>query len=209
MSNGKVQVLRRGNPRIRKFCSKCGGASPVMLTDGTSAANQNAGATGGAKPSNRQKQPAAQPIAAEQMQQEDYYAEPPATNDNVKPQKKSIDSEWFNRRFIALFVIGGLLAFGLSELAMIYISTDVSNGFGITLAVFALIFAISTVVLSVVKFFVTTPKSEKGRTNGEIICFAVGIIIFVYVLLSSIAAFAAKSAVSEMVDFFDSISKYM
>ena len=96
-----------------------------------------------------------------------------------------------------LFVIVGVAAYALSQLAAVYIS--ISTGFGIVLGVFAILFAAATLAVAIVRYVAAmheTAELRKKYGMRDNICLAVGIIVFVFVLLTSIALFVMGDMLS-------------
>lgn len=120
--------------------------------------------------------------------------EQPAEND-VKPaeaspvasanQTKPID--WLKTNFIPLYVILGVVSIVLLQFStMIAFS---ALGFGVTLGVFAILCAIAFCAVGVVNFV----SDGNKHTARDIICLALGIIGFIYVLVTAIVVLKAAS----------------
>ncbi len=182
-------------PEYAKFCPKCGMANPVEAV-------QQASDEPTVKPVVPQSE-ATPPV--QQPAREPQYSDnsvPPQQQPVIQQQAsqqppKPLDFTWFNSHFMLLFVIVGVVAYALSQLAAVYIS--ISTGFGIVLGVFAILFAAATLAVAIVRYVAAmheTAELRKKYAMRDNICLAVGIIVFVFVLLTSIALFVMGDMLS-------------
>ena len=166
-------------PDFAKFCPKCGTADPVQVQEVQ-------------EPPKAEEQPVTvkeeQPTVAQPAQQAQPAAQPaqqkPAANSD--PDVKG----WFARNFTIIYVLTGILSYALIELAGGYMA--VSEGFCITLGVFAILVALAFALIGIVNFITSlsaSPEQRANNRNKSIIMFTIGIVVFVYVLLMGIAIF--------------------
>lgn len=114
------------------------------------------------------------------------------TNEHAPTAKKTDIATAFNKIFWVLFVSLGVTAYLLMEVAGMFILT--SRGFSIVLAVFAILTAAGFCAVGIVNKVLSLSADEQQKAKHAVrnnICFAVGIILFVAVLLGCIALFAA------------------
>ncbi|MBD5131673.1 MAG: zinc ribbon domain-containing protein [Clostridiales bacterium] len=117
-----------------------------------------------------------------------------------KAEKKPLDFGWFNKSFMVLFVIFGACAFTFMQLCGVY-TPLVSFGFGITLGVFALLFALAFLAWGIIRFMLSLGESIEQRKltrTRDIICLAISIIGFLFVLLMCIAIFILGDGMNDL-----------
>lgn len=160
-------------PPYAKFCTKCGISQPIDLSQEQATATQSA--------------------ELPQQSVQDAASTP--------QPKKPADFTWFNKNFIILFVIAGVSAYALTELGAAYMGLSV--GFGITLCVFALIFASAFLAIGILRFVAAYRESGEVRAKTrtrDVICFALSIIGFLFVFLSCIALFCVAGDYIDAMD---------
>lgn len=114
-------------------------------------------------------------------------AQPAQTEQPASKQKQASGLAGILKHFWVLFATTGLLAYLLIDLAGMYL--NVSVGFSVTLAVFALLCGIAFCTLCVLNKLCAGEEDKKKYATRNNVCFAVGIILSVVVLLGSIAIF--------------------
>ena len=182
-------------PEYAKFCPKCGMANPVEAVQPAS----DEPTVKPVVPQSEATPPVQQPVPAPQYSDNSV---PPQQQPVIQQQAsqqppKPLDFTWFNSHFMLLFVIVGVAAYALSQLAAVYIS--ISTGFGIVLGVFAILLAAATLAVAIVRYVAAmreTAELRKKYAMRDNICLAVGIIVFVFVLLTSIALFVMGDMLS-------------
>ncbi|MDE7464003.1 MAG: zinc-ribbon domain-containing protein [Clostridiales bacterium] len=128
------------------------------------------------------------PIVKHEQPATEQAAEQPAQQSAPAPQQKKSSGgigEFINKYFWVLFVSTGLVAYLLIDVAGYYLSDRV-YGFAVTLCVFALISAICFCVIGILnKVFSSSASAEDKKKHAvrDNVCLAVGIIMFVVVLL--------------------------
>ncbi|MCM1367318.1 MAG: zinc ribbon domain-containing protein [Roseburia sp.] len=146
------------------------------------------------------------PVSGGQSSAENVSAPSVVEEKPPKEPKKPVDFTKFNKIFWMLFVVSGVCAYLLSEAAVAY--TSVSTGFTITLGVLAIIAAICFCATGIVRFISFLKESEENRAKYRLcnsLCLAIGIIVFVFVLLVCIAVFISASDYADMSDAFSSL----
>lgn len=108
---------------------------------------------------------------------------------------------WIKDNFMPLYVILGVVSIVLLQFSTM---TSLSVfGFAVTLGVFAILCALAFFAVGAIKFFTAnTEVNNNKHSTGNIICFALGIIAFVYVLVTSIVVLIAASDILESVNAF-------
>ena len=176
-------------PEYAVFCSKCGVKYPVS----------------------------ADPV--EDVYESDTPVAPVQTPEQPLPQQSSTPTEkqpkstpnvagWFKNNAMVLYVILGVVAVALIQLSGNVVT--LSTGFSITLAVFAIMCSLAFLLTAIVKFVVCAHLTDdKKHSAGDIICLALGIIVFVYVLISAIAAIDAANMLNDLEEQFTEIFKML
>lgn len=204
-------------PDIAKFCPKCGMATSSAQARQPEQVVETVQPP--APPIQPLQQPAQQPVQPVQnvqpqqppvqqpVQQPVQYAQPtqqPVQNvqsQQPKPPKKPVDFTWFNNRFILLFVIGGAIAFVLNELSAAYLA--VSTAFAVVLAVLAILVAGGFLAVAIVRIIASFKESKEERKKHSLrdnICIALGIIVFIFVLMSAVVVFYTVSEINSAND---------
>lgn len=157
------------------------------------------------------QQPVQQPVQyAQPTQQPMQYTQPTPPPQQPKPPKKPVDFTWFNNHFILLFVIGGAIAFVLNELSAAYLA--VSTAFAVVLAVFAILFACGFLAVAIVRIIASLKESKEERKKHSLrdnICIALGIIVFVFVLMSAVVVFYTVSEINAANDALSNIGSIL
>ena len=176
-------------PEYAVFCSKCGVKYPVSaapedeITETSQVQN-----TQPVQPTAPQTTPPPQTAAVQ--------------TENNKPSVNV--SGWFKNNAMSLYVILGIVTIALIQLSSTVIS--LSPGLSITFAVFAIICSVFFCVIGVVKYVVCAhPTDGKKHSTGDVICLALGIIAFVYVLISAIAVIDAANELRKAMDMLGSL----
>lgn len=182
-------------PDIAKFCPKCGIQDPI-----SSAVQRDEDPTVTEVPSPHvgAKDTSADTPNHEAQKQTAPAQQQPQQHGNVPPQpSKPLDYTWFNEHFILLFVIVGVTAYALSQLAGMFVTISVV--FGVVLGVFAIIFALSTLAVAIVRMVASARDDANTRKKYSLrdnICLAVGIIEFVFIMLLCIYIFIVGDRLS-------------
>ena len=182
-------------PDFAKFCPKCGISMPIETQAEVATAPQQQGPV-----------VAEQPAPAPQTQpQQVQYAQPqntqpaPAPQQQAAPQKKTDYKGWFTKNCIILYVLCGILAYALTELCAAYYLT--SQGFSITLGVFAIIFGLAFLTVAILNFIIWMSEHDgelrAKQRNKAIIMLIVGIVVFVYALLMCSMVFDMIHTINE------------
>lgn len=180
-------------PEYAMFCSKCGVENPLSL--GEKAYED--------EPKDQVSQPieqTPQPITQENTTLP-QAAEQPKDSNNGEAKKPLGVVAWIKENFLPLYVILGVVSIVLLQFSTM---TSLSAfGFGVTLGVFAILCALAFFAVGAVKFFTADISANNNKhSTGDIICFALGIIGFVYVLVSSIVVLVAVSDLLESLELF-------
>ncbi|MCH5153730.1 MAG: zinc ribbon domain-containing protein [Clostridiales bacterium] len=166
-------------PEYAVFCSKCGVKYPVSAAPDDD-------------------------IPAEPVQEAYEQSEAPVTPTEKQPKSTLNVTGWFKNYAMALYVILGVVTVALIQLSGSVVT--LSTGFSITLAVFAIICSIAFLAVAIVKFVVCAhPIDGKKHSVGDIICLALGIIAFFYVLISAVAVIDAAKEVQDALDLLGSM----
>lgn len=176
-------------PDIANFCTKCGAQNPI---EKNAQVNVNSVQTQPVQPA------PAQPAPAQPQNKVQPADSAPTT------KKLVLDATWFKENFMALFVILGVVSVVLLQFAtMIAFSTF---GFGVFLGVLAIICSIAFCAVGVGKYFITDRTATLGKkhSTGDVICFALGIICFVYVLVTTIVVLKTASDLLDVVKYLSS-----
>lgn len=182
-------------PDIAKFCPKCGIQDPISSTvqrdEDPTVTEVPSPYVGANDTSADTPKPEAQEQTAPAQQQPQQYG-------NVPSQpSKPLDYTWFNEHFILLFVIVGVTAYALSQLAGMFVTISVV--FGVVLGVFAIIFALGTMAVAIVRMVASAREDANTRKKYSLrdnICLAVGIIEFVFIMLLCIYVFIVGDRLS-------------
>lgn len=155
-------------PEHALFCPKCGVESPLSRGDEY---DQN-----------------------EALDQENTALTQSAEQSDSSSSGKSIKlsgvTAWINENFMPLFVILGVVSYVLLQFSTIM--ALFVYGLGVTLAVLAIICALAFFTVGAIKYFTADVAANGNKhSKSEIICFALGIIGFVYVLFMSISELVA------------------
>lgn len=153
-------------PEHANFCTKCGEKLGVAPTE---------------------QKPVEQAPVVEQTQQPVVKANPPAVTEQQRPKQSSFDAkkanDFLTERFMPMYVITGVLAYVLTQLSALFVL--LVSWLSTLLGIFSILCAVLFALLGTVRFL--TFKSKDGkRTNTDIICFAIGIILFLFVLVTNI-----------------------
>ncbi len=185
-------------PDGAKFCPKCGKATV-----------------------NKVVQPQPQPEAAVQQpktvepnleaavtpQPTASAAPTPAAQPSVqKSGNSAMAFSWISKHFWGLFVAMGALAYLLMEISSLYV--QVSATFSIVLGVFAIIFACAFAAVGILNKVASVYGDQKDKgahTTRDNVCLIVSLILFVIVLLGSIAIFNICSDILESENSLSSI----
>lgn len=148
------------------------------------------------------------PVSAEQAAPADSaVAQPqPVAEKAPKEPKKPVDFTKFNKIFWMLYIITGVCSYLLVEVTAAYVG--VSNGFAITLGVLALITVAAFCATGIVRFISFFKESEENKVKYRLcnsICLALSIIMFVFVLLATIAMFVQISNLTDIPDAIKSM----
>lgn len=150
------------------FCSKCGIQDPV-----------------------RAAYDAKESSAPAQEVTQQNNAPVPQTNATTEKTttglSKPANMTWFKNNFMWLYVIIGVASYMLLQLGTVMIACG-ALGFGVMLCVLSIMAAIAFCVLGIIRFATADNKATIGRkfSNADIICFALGIMIFLYVFIMAI-----------------------
>lgn len=119
------------------------------------------------------------------------------TKKNASEPQKSFDAlNWLKSNFMPLYVILGVVSIVLLQFATM---TSLSAfGFAVTLAVFAILCSIVFCAAGTINFFTVKGKHSACQT----ICFAIGIIGFIYVLVTSIVVLKSASDLIDTMNAF-------
>lgn len=155
-------------PEHAVFCSKCGIQNPV------SAATE-----------------IKESSVPEQTVTKTDKAPVPQTNATTEKTTtgsgKPANMTWFKNNFMWLYVIIGVASYLLLQLGTVMIACG-ALGFGVMLCVLSIMAAIAFCVLGIIRFATADNRATIGRkfSNADIICFALGIMIFLYVFIMAI-----------------------
>lgn len=178
-------------PDIAKFCPKCGIQDPISSAVQR---DEEPTVTEAPLPHVGAKDTSVETPKPEVQEQ----TAPAQQHGNVPPQpSKPLDYTWFNEHFILLFVIVGVTAYALSQLAGMFVTISVV--FGVLLGVFAIIFALSTMAVAIVRMVASARDDANTRKKYSLrdnICLAVGIIEFVFIMLLCIYIFIVGDRLS-------------
>ncbi len=135
----------------------------------------------------------------EQPEQQTVNSQPPALAEQQQPKQSSFDVKKVNgflaERFMPTFVIVGVMVWALKELSVLFIYS--TYWLGIVLGVFAILFAFVFCMLGIYRYWML--KSQDGKhTNSDIICFAIGIIAFIFVLVTSIVVMVSGGSLQDI-----------
>lgn len=168
-------------PEYAVFCSKCGVKYPVS-----------------AVPSDEED------VSVAPVEQKKSDAAPVIPSEE-KPKKSGQSAAgWFKNNSMTLYVILGVITLALIQLSGNMLTLSI--GFGITLAVFAIICSIAFLAVAIVKFLLCAHPSEgKKHSTGDAICLALGIIGFFYVLFLAIVVFDTASTLNDLNDIAASL----
>lgn len=147
-------------PDHARFCSKCGTAEPLGNLS--------------VEPSEPRDNNTTEAAVEKQTL--------PANTEGNKPSTAEGFVKYVTEKFMPLYVILGVTAFVLSQFSTLFMF--LSFALGVVIGVFAMIVAIAFCVVGSVKYF-GGHKADDKRTNSEIICFAVGIIGAVFIIVST------------------------
>lgn len=195
-------------PDVAKFCPKCGMATlpaPAKQPEQVVETVQPP-----APPIQPLQQPEQQTQNVQQPQQPVQqsakppvqYSQPqPQQSQQPKPPRKPADFTWFNDHFMLLFVISGAIAFVLNELSAAYLA--VSTAFAVVLAVFAILIAGGFLAVAIVRVIASLKENKEDRkkySRRDNICLALGIIVFVFVIMSAVVVFYSVSKINDSND---------
>lgn len=157
-------------PERALFCPKCGVEDPL------SRAQNNE--------ENEALEQAIQPAEQENTNLPQSAQQPESVNSGKEKKPLGITA-WVKENFMPLFVILGVVSIVLLQFStIIALSAFV---FAVTLGVFAILCALAFCAVGAIRFFTAdVAANDNKHSTGDIICFALGIIGFVYVLVTSI-----------------------
>lgn len=192
------------------YCSKCGAELPdnaMFCSKCVEKVKRNSTQT--------EETPAVRPSATESTAPAE--AQQPVQNTVTAPapvpapaeqtqakEKKPIDiSGMVNRNFLPLYVILGVVSLVLLEFSKL--TAFNVFGLGVTFAIVAILCALAFAIVGAIRFFkADTSATGNKHTSGDIICFALGIIAFIFVLVTSIIVL---DYAKEFLDAMDTIKK--
>ena len=132
-------------------------------------------------------------------QQPTVNSQPPAMAEQQHPKQSAFDVKKVNgflaERFMPTFVIMGVIAWVLKELSALFIFS--TYWLGIVLGVFSILFAFVFCMLGIYRYWMLKPQDGK-HTNADIICFAIGIIAFIFVLITSIVVMVTGGSLQDI-----------
>lgn len=162
-------------PEYAVFCSKCGVSDPLSRVSKPVESDTPKQTT-----QNVEQEKSTLPQSAEQ----------PVSNNSGKEKKPLDIIAWIKDNFMPLYVI-----LGVTSIVLLQFSTMIALsvfGFGVALGVLAIICAVAFCAVGGIRFFTADVASNNNKhSSGDIICFALGIIGFIYVLVTSIIALVA------------------
>lgn len=129
-----------------------------------------------------------------------------APTEDAPPPKKPVDLSFFSKHFWMFFIVSGVCAYLLIEIAAAY--TAFSAAFTVVLGVLALVAALCFLAIGIIGKIVCVKLPDEEKQKKSIvynICLAVSIIIFVFVLLLSIALFMTAAEVSDLNDLMNGL----
>ena len=134
----------------------------------------------------------------EKIEQPTVNSQPPATAEQ-QPKKSSFDVKKVNgflaERFMPTYVIVGVITLVLMEFSALFVFS--TYWLGIVFGVFAILFAFAFCSLGIYRYLMLKPQDGK-HTNADIICFALGIIAFIFVLITSIIVMVAGGSFQDV-----------
>lgn len=145
--------------------------------------------------------PTQQPQPISDNQDSQISAPAPAESDGKKAKKQINISGVISNNFMPLYVILGVVSIVLLQFATLMSLS--AFGFAVALVVFAILCAIAFCVVGSIKFFsADISQNNNKHTSGDIICFALGIIGLVYVLVTSIVVLVSAKNILDALEAF-------
>ncbi|MCH5155173.1 MAG: zinc-ribbon domain-containing protein [Clostridiales bacterium] len=191
-------------PEFAVFCSKCGVKYPVSAApedEPEVQQTQESTVTATSAPQQPMQPTAAEKPAQQQPKQPAAPTPAPTQNGTQKPKSSGNFKGWFKNNYLPLYVILGVVSVLLLDLT----STVANNtfGLGVTFGIFAILTSIAFCAVGVGKYFVCGSLNEnKKHSAADKIFLALGIIIFVYVFISSIVVLKYASDAIEQEEMF-------
>lgn len=163
-------------PEYAVFCTKCGLKYPV------SGGTTEDYATPQPEQTVTEQKPVVQNRVPEQQN--------PAPIQHGAMNSTGTQSNWFNNNSMTLFIILGVVSYVLLQFCTAVVNTF---GFCVTLGIFAILCAMGFCTIGIIRFVISGKNTAQKRTTCDKVCFALGIIILVYVFFMTVAVLKSSS----------------
>lgn len=129
-----------------------------------------------------------------------------APTEEAPPPKKQVDLSFFSKHYLMFYVVSGLCALLLIKLSGAYAAF--SSAFTVVLGVFAILFVVGYLAVGIIGKVLCARLSDDDKPKKSAmynICFAVSIILFVYIIAYSITVFMTVAELNNLGDLMSGI----
>ena len=131
------------------------------------------------------------------VERDEPVAPPPAPAPAQPKEKKPIDYAKLSQVFFILYVLSGAAVFFLDGI-MMPASLMYANGFSVFIGIIMLFVAAFNLFVTIFRFVAylkSSPEERAKNRTREIICFVIGIMLFLFAFISSILCFGVYARV--------------